>query len=109
LHKGNKMNPAQELMWDLLSNNHARLAHAWGQELLGLSKKRSKKQFRARADECLSSTLSWPVEARARAVKTWLSKYRIPLNPSELASFGRFHETTGSFVFNNSRSIRAYE
>ena len=99
----------QELMWDLLSNNHARLSHIWGQELLGLSKKQSKKRFHKRADECLSITLSWPVEARARAVKTWLSTYKIPLNPSELASCDQFHQTTASFVFNNSRSIQAYE
>jgi hypothetical protein len=99
----------KDLMWDLLSNNHARLAHVWGQELLELSKKRSKKQFHARADECLQCTLSWPIEARTRAVKTWLSTYRIPLDPAEIACFDRFHETTGSFVVNNSRSIQAYE
>ena len=99
----------QELMWDLLSNNHARLSHIWGQELLSLSKKRSKKQFHARADECLFVTLSWPVEARSRAVKTWLSTYRLPLEPAQIPSFDRFHEITGSFVVNNSRSILAYE
>ena len=99
----------QELMWDLLSNNHARLSHIWGQELLGLSKKRSKKQFHARADECLSITLSWPVEARSRAVKTWLSTYKIPLNPAEMASSDQFHQTTANFVFDNRQSIRAYE
>ena len=99
----------KELMWNILSGNYAHLAHAWGQELLELSKKQSKKRFRARANECLSCTLSWPVEARARAVKTWLSTYRIPLNPAEMSSFGRFHKTTGSFVFDNCRSILAYE
>jgi len=99
----------QELMWDLLSNNHARLSHIWGQELLGLSKKRSKKQFHARADECLSVTLSWPVEARSRAVKTWLSTYRLPLEPAQIPSFDRFHEITANFVFDNRQSILAYE
>jgi len=99
----------RELMWDLLSANYCNLAHVWGQELTALSKKRNKKQFRDRADECLSCTLSWPVEARARAVKTWLTTYKIPLNPSELASCDQFHQTTANFVFNNSRSILAYE
>ena len=99
----------KELMWDLLSNNHARLAHAWGQELLELSKEQGKKRFHKRADECLSITLSWPVEARSRAVKTWLSTYKIPLDPGHLTSFDRFHETTGSFVVDNSKSILAYE
>jgi len=99
----------QDLMWDLLSDNHGKLAHVWGQELAALSKRRNKKQFRARADECLSSTLSWPVEARARAVKTWLSTYKIPLNPAEMASSDQFHQTTANFVFSNRESIRSYE
>jgi hypothetical protein len=103
------MTADQQLAWDLLSNNHARVAHAWGQELAALSKRRNKKQFRDRADECLARTLSWPIDARSRAVKTWLSTYQIPLNPAELPSFGRFHQTTGHFVFNNSQSILAYE
>ena len=102
------MSTDSELMWDLLSNNHGKLAHVWGQELAALSKKKSKKQFRARADECLSCTLSWPIDARARAVKTWLSTYRVPLNPAEMPSFGRFHETTGDFVFDHHQNIRAY-
>lgn len=99
----------RELMWDLLSNNHARLTHVWGQELQELSKKRSKKRFHARVDECLSCTLSWPVDARSRAVKTWLSTYRLPLEPAQLPSFDHFHRTTGQFVFDHSRSIQAYE
>jgi hypothetical protein len=103
------MTADQELAWDMLSNNHARLAHAWGQELLKLSKKRGRKQFHSRADECLQVTLSWPMEARARAVKTWLSTYKIPLDPEQMLSFDRFHEITGSFVVNNSRDIQAYE
>jgi carboxylesterase type B len=103
------MSNDQELMWDLLSARYARISHAWGQELAALSKKRNKKKFHAQADQRLSATLAWPVEDRARAVKTWLSTYRIPLNPAEMSSFGRFHKTTGSFVFDNCRSILAYE
>ncbi len=103
------MNQEQQLAWDLLSNNHARLTHIWGQELQELSKNQGHRQFHARADECLCRTLSWPIDARSRAVKTWLSTYKLPLEPAQLPSFGRFHQTTGHFVFNNAQSIQAYD
>lgn len=107
--KDTESNLPQDLMWDLLCDNHRKLSHIWGQELLELSKKRGGKRFRARVNECLSNTLSWPVEARARAVKTWLSTYRIPLDPGKMSSFDCFHKTTGDFIINNIKSIQAYE
>jgi hypothetical protein len=103
------MTKDQQQAWDILSGAHARLAHFWGQELSKLSKKRSKTQFHKRAEQCLQTTLSWPVEQRARAVKTWLSKYQVPLDPEQLPSFDRFHEITFSFVVNHSRDIQSYE
>jgi hypothetical protein len=102
------MTDDQQLAWDLLSGNHRKLAHLWGQELLELSKKRGKKQFHARADECLSITLSWPVEARSRAVKTWLSTYRVPFDPGRMPHMDQFHKTTGDFVIQNARNITPY-
>jgi hypothetical protein len=98
----------KELMWDLLSDNHGRLVHAWGQELQALSKKRSKQQFHSRAEECLKATLNWPNDARARAVKTWLSTYQLPLDPKHMDSFDQFHTLTGQFILNNIRAIKAY-
>jgi len=99
----------QELMWDLLGAKYARISHAWGQELQELSKKRSKKRFYARADQCLGATLSWPVEDRARAVKTWLTSYQLPFDPRHMTHIDQFHKTTGNFVIQNSRQITVYE
>jgi hypothetical protein len=103
------MTEDQQLAWDMLSCNYAKLAHAWGHELSVLSKIRGKKRFHAKAEQCLQTTLSWPTEERARAVKTWLSTYQLPLDPERLHSFNRFHETTASFVVTYSRDLRAYE
>ena len=103
------MNSDQELMWDLLSAKYARISHAWGQELAALSKKRNKKQFHTQADQCLSATLAWPVEDRARAVKTWLTTYQIPMDPRFMPHMDQFHMTTGAFVFQNVRQIAVYE
>ena len=103
------MTDDQELMWDLLSARYARISHAWGQELAALSKKRNKKQFHAQADQRLSATLAWPVEDRARAVKTWLTTYQIPMDPRFMPHMDQFHMTTGTFVFQNVRQIAVYE
>ena len=99
----------QQLMWDTLSCNYAQLSHAWAQELSKLNKPRTKRLFHARVDKCLNTTLSWPVEARARALKTWLSTYRLPLSPDKLKCFDQFHELTGDYVIGHAKQIQAYE
>jgi len=99
---------SKELMWDLLSENHAQLAHAWGQELRALSQRRGKQRFHARAEQCLKATLNWPSEARTRTVKTWLSTYQLPLEPRQLASFDQWHNLTGQYILNNIQAIKAY-
>jgi len=103
------MTEEQQMSWDILSGNYPKLAHAWGHELSVLSKLRGKKRFYAKAEQCLQTTLSWPIEERARAVKTWLNKYQLPLEPERLPSFDRFHETTAGFVVRQGRALQAYE
>ena len=103
------MTDDQQLVWDLLSARYARISHAWGQELQELSKRPSKKRFHAQADQYLSATLAWPVEDRARAVKTWLTTYQIPMDPRFMPHMDQFHMTTGMFVFQNVRQIAVYE
>lgn len=99
----------KEYMWDLLSSNYSKLAHAWGQELAALSRRRNKQQFHARAEECLKATLLWPVDARSRTVKTWLSTYQLPLDQGKLESFNQWHELTSHYVFANQRNIQSYD
>ena len=103
------MTDDQLLVWDLLSARYARISHVWGQELQELSKKRRKKQFHAQANHYLGATLSWPVEDRARAVKTWLSTYHLPFDPRYMPHMDQFHKLTGEFVIQNSREITVYE
>ena len=99
----------KDYMWDLLSSNYSKLAHAWGQELAALSKRKNKQHFHARAEECLKATLLWPVEARSRTVKTWLSIYQLPLDQNELESFTHWHELTSPYVFSNMKTIQSYD
>ena len=103
------MTEDQQLVWDTLSCNYARLAHTWGQELSELSKPRNKRLFHARIDKCLNIILSWPVEHRVRAIKTWLNIYQLPMAPSKIKSFEQFHALTGDYIIANARYILAYE
>jgi len=103
------MNNNKQLIWDLLAGNYAGVSHVWGKQLLELSQRRRKQAFHDRADECISQTLSWPVEARSRALKTWLSHYQLPFEPEHMASFDDFHKTTSLFIFANSRHLSCYE
>lgn len=103
------MTDDQQLMWDTLSCNYAKISHAWAQELTQLNKPRSQRLFHAHVDKCLNTTLSWPVEQRARAIKTWLSTYRLPLDLKKLKCSEQFRQSTGDYIVDNSRYITAYE
>ena len=103
------MTDDQQLVWDLLSAKYAHLSHIWGQELQELTKKKNKDLFHAQANYRLGATLSWPVEDRARALKTWLTAYQLPLDPKLMPHMDQFHATTGDFVIQNSRQITVYE
>jgi hypothetical protein len=104
-----KLSQDKQLMWDILSSNYAKLSHEWGQHLLELSKCKQKQMFHARADDCISEILSWPIEERARAVKTWLSYYQIPFDAQKLKTFSVFHKSTGAYVIANSRRLTSYD
>lgn len=67
------------------------------------------KKFHRMADNCVSAVLLWPADARARAVKTWLSSYRLPFDPRRMDSFDDFHKTTASYIFNNAKHIHSYD
>jgi len=45
----------------------------------------------------------------ARAVKTWLSTYQLPLDPSLISSFDEFHNRFGPYIINHGNSVTAFE
>lgn len=99
----------KQLVWDILSSNYAKVSHEWGHELLELSKCKRKQAFHNRSDACISAILSWPVEERVRAVKTWLSYYKIPFDSGKLKTFGAFHKSSGAYVIDNANRIVSYD
>ena len=103
------MTKDQQLFWDVISCNYSRISHAWGREMLDLVKRNKMTKFHVMANSYVSAVLSWPADARARAVKTWLSIYQLPLEPGRMESFDDFHKTTGSYVINNVAHITSYD
>ena len=103
------MNLDKQLTWDVLSGNYASISHAWGKKLLVLSQRKNKQAFHNRANKCMLEILSWPVDARCRTVKTWLSHYQLPLDPKRMDAFDDFHITTGAYVVANARRLTSYD
>ena len=47
-------------------------------------------------------------EQSVRILKTWLSTYKLPLDPNRLKTFDQFHEQFGEFIINNTATIESY-
>lgn len=103
------MTEDQQLFWDVISCNYSRISHAWGREMMNLVKQNKMKKFHITANRYVSATLTWPTDARSRAVKTWLNIYQLPFDPKRMESFDAFHKTTASYVINNAKHIVSYD
>jgi len=100
------MTSDQELMWNVLTNNPEFLAHRWGKELSALKGKR----FHTACNQHLRFIVdNFSTEEAARTVKTWLSTYKLPLDPNELNAFDDFHAKFGRYIINDVANIKAYE
>lgn len=82
------MTPEQEEFWKKLKYDPAGTAHN-----LGSSMKRLKgKKFQKAVDENMRFVVEYyTVEDTIRIVKTWLSYYQLPFDPSKMESFDLVH------------------
>lgn len=103
------MTPDQQQVWNIISANYPALCHAWAQELVQLSARKSRQRFHRQANHYIACMLNWPIEARCRTVKTWLTMYQLPLASDRLASFDEFHRSTGEFILSHAKNILVYE
>jgi hypothetical protein len=101
------MTPDQQHCWDVLRSDPRQLCHTYAQEL---EKIKNKSQFNRRADEYLDFMMSnFPTEGVLRTVKTWLSVYQLPLDPSTLLSFDRFNKKYNQIVQQRPSWMISYE
>jgi hypothetical protein len=88
------MTENQQLMWDILCSDPKELCHIWAQDIM-----KSTRYLHRRADRYLGIALKlFSANDTARMLKTWLTDYRMPLDPDKLKNFDLFHETCGKRI-----------
>jgi hypothetical protein len=87
-------------------------AHESGKDLLAVlnqGKRKRYKSMNSTADNYLSTIMDlFDKEQSVRILKTWLSTYRLPLDPDRLKTFDQFHEQFGKFIIDNTAIIKSY-
>ena len=87
-------------------------AHESGKDLLAVlnqGKRKRYKSMNSTADKHLSTIMYlFDKEPAVRILKTWLSTYKLPLDPTRLKTFDQFHEQFGKFIINNTAIIESY-
>ena len=92
------MTEQQELFWNLLQANPSWAAHHIGHKLSTLKGKK----FHRQLDQQLEYVMNVFDSINAiRIVATWLNVYKLPMDPSELECFDRFHITYGKEIINS--------
>jgi hypothetical protein len=96
----------------------AHYAHESGKEMTAMitggpgthrwQRVQEKKMLRA-ADQNFETIMrTFNAAQAASIVKTWLTHYQLPLDPSRLKNFDLFHERCGPWVLENAQHIKAY-
>ena len=87
-------------------------AHESGKDLLAVlnqGKRKRYKSMNSTADKHISTIMHlFDNEQSVRILKTWLSTYKLPLDPYRQKPFDQFHEQFGKFITNNTATIKSY-
>jgi hypothetical protein len=87
-------------------------AHESGKDLLAILNQGKRKRYRSMnstADKHLLTIMDlFDKEQSVRILKTWLSTYKLPLDPDRLKTFEQFHEQFGKFIIDNTATIKSY-
>lgn len=102
------MTEDQEHMWAMLKCEPEKLCHTWANQLLEC--KNNAKAMNALADDYIFYMLSrFSHFDTCRVLKTWLTTYKLPIEPERIKSFDQFHVNCGKFVMNNIGIITVFE
>lgn len=101
----------QQKLWVALKGaDH--YAHTAGQEMLSVLNSGKRPRYVAMnklADQHLAVIMQvFDLEQNTRTIKTWLSYFRLPLDPGKLKTYEQFHNTHGNFIAENPMLIRSY-
>ena len=97
----------QEVFWNMLKCDPEFLAHHWGKEMSLLKGRKFHEACDEHLNFILASSLS-EIEL-LRIVKTWLSTYDLPLDPSKLKYFDEFHNRVQFAIRGDVSGVKVYE
>jgi len=101
-----KLTPEQQRFWNAL---HGAVYHAHQMARDIIAVKGRAKRFHARVDQHMYTIMNlYTADEVIRIVKTWLSEYKIPMDPSRMTSSDLFHQRYGSMVIALSGKIKSY-
>ena len=87
-------------------------AHESGKDLLAVlnqGKRKRYKSMNSTADKHISTIMHlFDNEQSVRILKTWLSTYKLPLDPNRLKTFDQLHKQFGEFIINIAAIIESY-
>lgn len=102
------MTEDQEYMWAMLKSVPQKLCHTWADQLVAC--KSDAKAMNALADDFVYYMLDrFSHVDTCRVIKTWLTAYKLPIEPERIESFERFHINCGQYVVDNSEIITVFE
>ena len=101
-----KLTPEQQQFWDALHGPEYH-AHSMAKDILSVRGRA--KRFHARIDQHMFTIMNlYKDEEVIRIIKTWLSEYQMPMDPSQMVSSDLFHQRYGSIVIALSGKIKSY-
>ena len=87
-------------------------AHESGKDLLAVLKQGKRKRYKSMnstADKHILTIMNlFDKEPAVRILKTWLSTYKLPLDPNRLKTFDQLHKQFGEFIIDNTATIESY-
>lgn len=104
------MNDSDKLFFLLKGPEH--YAHLSGNEMLNILNGGKRKRYVSMmksADKHFDIIMKvFSVEQNANIIKTWLSKFELPLDPTKLTTIDQFHRTHRHFIADNCQEIKGY-
>lgn len=90
------LTPEQQRFWSYFKWDPQTFTHGTAAQVLEAPKSQRSRIINAAFTRLMQSETD--PEIRARVIKTWLSRYQLPMDPSEIDLFDQFHSQTGPLL-----------
>lgn len=101
-----KLTPEQQRFWNALKGPEFH-AHQMAQDILAVRGRA--KRFHQRIDQHLDTVMRLYTDQQvANILKTWLSVYKMPIDPNRLELFDQFHNRIGPWIIKSPDQIHSY-